>query len=487
MKDRIPFHLRTAGESSGARIVSGPIVFALCAVLVLSFFLGNITGASASENPTIFSSVDEYLERESKEAHLPGMAVVIVDKDNVLLSGTYGDCDSTDTPFFIGSNSKSFTAAAIMQLVEQGRIDLDEHISTYIPGIRDGDKITVRQLLNHTSGIRTYDTYENYSVSSGQGSWMYANVNYGILGLIIEAVSGTSYTDYVKEHFFEPLGMEHTYTSLAEAKKNGLIPGNRNYFGFMIKKEMPYPEQKVSGWLSIPAGYIISSASDMGRYLQFYLNNGEGLLASESIQTMFYDSVRINEEASYGFGWSTLESLDEPVLYHNGLVENYISYMFILPESGIGGVILTNCNDYLVANDLVASIFQGVLALLLGEEPGHIGAFQYETKHLVLDAICLAITVLCVLPLLLIRRWKKRYTGGGQKVKAVIGFVFLHVLVPTLLLLFPATAGVPLPVVKRFVPDIYIILFVNAIIACCTSIIKVIGMITARLNQAGQA
>jgi CubicO group peptidase (beta-lactamase class C family) len=451
----------------GALFISG-------IVLALTFLLSGTVSVYASEQDGIYDEIDEYLGKEAKQAHIPGMAVMIVDKENVLLKETYGNCISIDAPFIIGSNSKSFTAAAVMQLAEQGLIDLDEHIAAYIPDIREGDKITVRQLLNHTSGIRTYDTYENYKVSSGQGQWMYANVNYSILGRIIEAVSGTAYTDYVKEHLFGPLDMEHTYTSLQEAKSNGLVHGYRNYFGIMVKDEVDYPDQDISGWLSIPAGYIISSASDMGKHLQFYLNGGMGILKPESIETMFYDTVKVNEDASYGFAWGTVEKFGEPVIYHNGLVENYISYMFILPESEIGGVILMNCNDYLVANGLIDSLFKGVLSLLVGEEPQYIGSLDYETKHLVLDAIYLAITALCILPLFFIGRWRKRNISGGHKIKAIVGFIILHILVPTLILVFPATSGVPYSVIKGFVPDICIILVVNAAIAYCTGIIKII-------------
>ncbi len=466
----VPVTPRTRGKIILKRGISFLLVF----VLTLTIALSNVTSVYASEQGGDYSAINEYLAKEAVEAHIPGMSVVIVDKNNVLFSETYGNCGNIDVPFIIGSNSKSFTAASIMQLADQGRIDLDAPISAYLPDAREGDKITARQLLNHTSGIRTYDAYENYTVSSGQGIWMYANVNYALLGLIIEAVSGTSYVDYVKEHFFEPLGMNHTYTSLTEAKGDNLIDGYRNYFGIMVKEEVAYPEQKISGWLSIPAGYIISSASDMGKYLQFYLNDGMGILKPESIRAMFYDNVRVNEDASYGFGWSYLESLSEPIFYHNGLVENYISYMFILPESEIGGVILMNCNDYLVGNALTDSIFKGVLSLLLGEEPQHIGANAYEVTHLILNVIYLVIAALCLLPLMFIKRWRKRRMNGSHRVRATIGFALLHILVPTLLLVFPQAAGVPYAVIKAFVPDIYMVLVGNAIIAYCTGIIKII-------------
>ena len=174
------------------------------------------------------------------------MAVIVVDKENVLFSGTYGNCHSIDTPFIIGSMSKSFTALSIMQLVEEGLIDLDTPISEYMDASewfideKDCDRIMIRNLLNQTSGITTYQTFGNLSSTSSYGSHVYANANYGLLGLIIEEVSGLSYEEYVTQNIFEPLGMEHSAASLEKSKENGLIDGYRNYFGVPVSEMRPY-------------------------------------------------------------------------------------------------------------------------------------------------------------------------------------------------------------------------------------------------------
>lgn len=167
------------------RKITSLFVIVLAAVLAFS----NRTNASAAEEDRVYDAIDQYLQKEATEAHIPGMSVVIVDKDKVLFSNTYGNCNSIDAPFIIGSNSKSFTATAIMQLVEQDRIDMDEPIVKYLSSASEGDKITVRQLLNHTSGISCYDTQDNYKISTKQGTHVYANANYGLLGQIIETVS----------------------------------------------------------------------------------------------------------------------------------------------------------------------------------------------------------------------------------------------------------------------------------------------------------
>ncbi len=446
-------------------------LFVIVLAVVIAF--NNKTSASAAEEDRVYDAIDQYLQEEATEAHIPGMSVVIVDKDKVLFSNIYGNCNSIDAPFIIGSNSKSFTATAIMQLVEQDKIDLDEPISMYLPTASEGDKITVRQLLNHTSGISTYDTQDNYKVSTKQGTYVYANANYGLLGQIIETESEMTYCDYVKTHIFEPLKMNHSFTSLEEAKYNGLIAGYRNYFGIMIPQELPYPDVDSKGWLSIPAGYIISSASDMSKYLQFYINDGAGILQPESIQTMFYDNVEVSDNRSYGFGWGVMDNYPEPVISHGGLVENYITHMFILPESEIAAVILINDNDYLISNEMTGTILNGVLAMLFEEKPTYINETSYVMKHLILDGLYLVIVILCTLPLLLFGKWKKRL-NNRNRMKVIISFMLFHIIIPTLLLLVPRILGTPMSVVKGFVPDFYIVLVGSAFVAYGTGILKTV-------------
>ncbi len=458
------------------RKVSSIVILAMAAVLLF----GNQANAyAAAVNGDKYSKIDQYLEKECKAAHLPGMAVVLVDKDKVLFSSTYGNCTSLDAPFFIGSNSKSFTAVSILQLVEQGKIELDASISTYLPNANEGDKITVRQLLNHTSGIRTYDTQKHYKVSSGQGTHVYANTNYGLLGQIVEAVSGSSYCDYVSTNIFQPLGMSHSFTSLEEAKKNGLITGYRNYFGLMLPEELPYPDVKARGWVSIPAGYLLSSASDMGRYLQFYLRGGENILQPESIQSMFGDSVKISSDREYGFGWGIRKDYPEMVISHNGLVENYSANMFILPDSGIAGVILMNMNDYLVADDMTGMILHSVLEMLFDKAPVYIKDYSYLQKHLLMDGLYLLLVVLCILPILFFRRWKKAMKNG-KKTGVILSFLFFHILLPTILLLVPVIVATPMFVIKAFVPDLYLVLVGGAAVAYGVGLFKIIYILKTK-------
>ena len=132
----------------------------------------------------------------------------------------------------------------------------------------------------------------------------------------------------------------NTAATLVQSKENGLITGYRNYFGLPIAGEPDYPDKY--SWSTVPAGYLSSSVSDMAKYLQMYLNGG--------------------------MGWTLTEEYTEPVLGHSGLVENYMSNMFLLPESGLGIIFLINMNDYLVTNQLADIINKNVIFALLGRE-----------------------------------------------------------------------------------------------------------------------
>ena len=420
------------------------------------------------------SELDTYLSEAFEAANIPGAAVIISDDQNTLLSNTYGDCGGANEPFIIGSISKTFTADAIMQLVEKGKVELDAPLSRYLKDSAEGQHITIRQLLNHTSGIDTYMTLDNYSITSKQGTYVYANANYGLLGKVIEAVSGISYGKYLEANIFRPLGMEHTYTSLEEAKKDGLIAGYRNYFGFAVSQECDYPDKSSKGWLTIPAGYIISTAADMNRYLKSYLNENVSILTSKSIASMFGETVPVAKGNSYGLGWGILDRDGTKIISHGGLVDNYTCQAFMIPKLKISGVILMNSNDYFVGNAMTGDILLHVLDMLLGKTPTRVKGMGYVMSHILLDTLYLCLVLISLFPLLLIGIWRRK---THSKRRSILVFTLLHVLFPSVLLLIPVMLKVPMYVVARFAPDFFLIIVVSAAIAYLTGFLKIALML----------
>lgn len=412
-----------------------------------------------------YQDIDAYLQSAMESSHIPAMSVTIVSEDAVLFSESYGGCGGSDTPFFLGSVSKSFTAVCIMQLVEQGKISLNAPVSAYLPGATDGDRISVSQLLNHTSGLGQYQTLENYKIVNEQGVHHYANVNYTLLGEIIEAVSGESYGDYIADNLFEPLQLSHTAAALNGSEENGLIDGYMNYWGFNIKTSHKYPSSK-DAWITVPAGYISSSTEDLGNYLQMYLNGGSGILSEASIDMMFYgDTVYVDGDIPYwyGYGWTRMEApLSEPVLRHTGLVETGNTCVFILPERNIAMAITANANDYFVANGMIDSMGWGVVLMLLGNAPNEISGSAYVLNHFCIDLIMLAVLAMAIIPFCLLPKYEKCMKPGRilSKTLSLMGF---HLLLPALLLaLAPIFLKIPLWVVQSFVPDVFLTIVVSA-------------------------
>lgn len=457
--------------------MNGKVRQIVSVILLLVFVI--VIGYSpvlANEKSRDYSDIDSRLKKEIKKLHIPGMAIAIVDSKEVLFSETYGNCHSLDTPFIIGSLSKSFTALAVMQLVEEQKIDLDTTISDYIDtsayfiNAADGDKITVRQLLNQTSGLGTYQRFGNAKITGSYGRHQYANINYGLLGEIIEAVSGGGYSEYMDNNIFSPLSMNHTAATLVQSKENGLIKGYRNYFGLPIAGEPDYPDKH--SWSTVPAGYLSSSVSDMAKYLQMYLNGGMGIVSQNSLNTMFYSNVYVDDSIPYyyGMGWTLTEKYSVPVLEHSGLVENYISNMFLLPESGLGIIFLINMNDYLVTNQLADIISKNVILALLGREQYEISGSPYITGHLLLDGTYLVLMATALYPIITIRKWKKK----KRTMRLIISDTVRHGMLPLLLFCLPYMAGVPIWVIWHFVKDLCIVLLVSPSLLFVTGIYKML-------------
>ena len=154
-------------------------VFALFAVLmcVNSFGCKTFAYNEILHDDDIYDRIDEYLRSCAANAHIPALTATVADSDEILFAKAYGECESCDAPFVLGSVSKSFTAVCIMKLAEQGKIRLNDSISVYLKDIADGDRITVNQLLNHTSGLGEHQNLENCHIVNEQGVHCYANVN----------------------------------------------------------------------------------------------------------------------------------------------------------------------------------------------------------------------------------------------------------------------------------------------------------------------
>ena len=332
-----------------------------------------------AEPTSVSAELDAWIGHQMNASNIPGYAVTVVSADDSLLEQTYGTAGAgrpvgPDTPFVIGSTSKSFTALAVMQQVDAGAVDLDGPVRRYVPEFTMADPaaagITVRQLLQQTSGIagsaggpilksardgtaeQAIAELRDSRLAGAPGeSFRYANANFVLAGLVLERASGLPYGQYVQQRIFDPLGMRHSYASVQPARQDGLAEGHRFWFGFAA----PSGPTVRSGLLA--AGYLISSVSDLGRYLSLYLNNGETpegvrIVSRAGLQTMlapgpeatlgpWADGARVH----YAMGWFVGGPWSEPALLHPGNAPDSSAMIVLLPQRGWAVAGATNATN----------------------------------------------------------------------------------------------------------------------------------------------
>ncbi|MBR0551908.1 serine hydrolase domain-containing protein [Stakelama marina] len=354
-------------------------------LILFGFLLVPASQASMADR-----SIDAFIERELPSSGAPGVAYAIVDGGAFRSGGRgtiladSGQSITPDTPFLIGSISKSFTAVAVMQLVEAGKIRLDASIATYLRAFqgRPSGAITIRQLLSHTSGFSTVQgnrAHMDTSLSEGSlgdyasrvakwepvhppGSrWEYSNTNYQILGALIEATSGQRYPDYVQAHILAPIGMKNSFVSDGQTPGKVAV-GHRPWFGGKRAYEM-----RRTNRVSAPAGGIFASADDLALYLAMMLNGKDDIISAASKAAM----LRPASETSpfYGFGWF-LDSRTGTA-YHDGLVPGTETLATLLPSQGKAVVVLVNANSGIGFGETL-KLREGITAKALGlDYAGH--------------------------------------------------------------------------------------------------------------------
>lgn len=348
------------------------------------------------DDAQLTSSIDAYLDEYFAGSGIPGLAVAVVDSQGVRYERVMGDVGSTDDTFIIGSLSKSMTSVAVQQLVDKGLVDLDVPAALYAPGLGVPDSVTVRSLLNQTSGFGYYESLDDARVGESAGEFSYANANYDLLGRIVEDVSGLGLGEYLRANVFGPLGMR-------DASLDGQEPcapaatGHRNWFGLAVADGFCH-ERGDGAWGGPASGYVRASIDDMASYLRMYLNSGSGVVTPAGIHRMVFDRVPDpGGDTFYGMGWSTYRWGDgESVMSHDGDVA--------------------------------------------------------RRTHVLFDAAYLLAVVACAAPLLLRRRRPREGDRFERRVRAAWGII-LHGVVPATIVLYPLTFGMRLRDFAAFYPE----------------------------------
>jgi CubicO group peptidase (beta-lactamase class C family) len=465
------------------------VVLAVIYRLFARAFTEPAAGKQAPRN-TSYDAIDSYIEGQMRRLHIPGASLAIIEGDRITHLRGYGkarpggETPTPQTPFFIGSLTKSITALAIMQLVEAGKVKLDAPVQRYLPWFRVADpqasaQMTVRHLLNQTSGLpllpsematadfddrpgaieRQVRALSTLKITRPVGSKVeYSNFNYNILGLIVEVASGEPYAGYIQKHIFEPLEMNHSYTSKTAAQRDGLAVGHRHWFGLPFPApDMPTPAG------SLPSGQLISSAEDMAHYLIANLNGGRyggaQLLSAAGIDEMHRGVKELVmfgvSGGRYGMGWFEIDLDQTKTISHGGNVPDFSAFMALIPGQRRGLVLLTNADPYGLP-PILEEVGFGATALLAGQQPAPIRLDFIQWIMRLLPLIPFFQIVGVIATLLMVRGWERdpeHRPNAGRVWRQHI----LHPLIPNLslaaILVYLRSTGL-LRFLQLYIPDL---------------------------------
>ena len=318
---------------------------------------------SQSKNTAEF---DRILSAQFK-ADGPGCAALVIEKGKVVYRKGFGKADlelnvniQPDMVFRIGSITKQFTAVAILQLEEQGKLSLQDEITKFIPGYpTHGYKITVENLLTHTSGIKDYtrmkewtgemqrkdmtpkeivDFFKDQPTDFEPGTkYVYDNSGYILLGFIIEKVSGDTYAHYLEKNIFSPLGLKHTFyendTDIVMNRVHGYSKGDSGYMNSpYLSMTQPYA-----------AGSLLSTVDDLYTWTR-------GVRSGRIIKPATFEKAEVpyklkdGSSTGYGYGLVIGEIFGSPAIWHNGGINGFLTIGIYLPKEDVFVAVFSNCD-----------------------------------------------------------------------------------------------------------------------------------------------
>lgn len=423
-----------------------PLTSHLAAVLLaLGLAAAGAGPAAATPAGPTPEAVDAYLADLREASGVPGLSAVVTHGDRVVHAAGYGH-DSTgapvtaQTPMRIASVSKSFTAMAVLILAEDGAIDLDAPVTRQLPELELADprvdEITVRQLLDQTSGFSdtTVDVADLAEATSRTDyvarlhddalatdpgtAYHYCNVNFDVAARLVEVASGQAFGDFLAERVFQPLGMTGTATRDDVVRP---ADGYTSLFGTWL------PRQEPAWFDDTGSAGVITTADDLGRWLIAQTGNGPRLVAPATLDAAHTPSAA----GPYGLGWHTE---DDGTAWHSGFVMTYRAVEWIDPATGYGIAVMTNGAGL---TDVTRTALDGLIALTRGETPD--ADDGTHTADLVLGALLLASAALGVVGVLRAPRWATRQAG---RARWRTGLRLAWLVLPALLLAYvPALAG----------------------------------------------
>lgn len=330
-----------------------------------------------------FAQLGDRIMAEMRRLQVPGVAVGLLHNGREQLAG-FGITSvenplpvTADTLFQIGSTTKTVTGTIIMRLVEQGLIDLDEPVRTYLPDLRLADKkaesaVTTRHLLTHMAGWAG-----DFFRETGSGDdclaryvaemaslpqivpvgtlWAYNNAGFGLAGRIIEVLTGDTYETVAQDFVLDPLGMSNSFFFPADAISRAFVVGHRVDAEQGVVVERPWALAR-SGHA---VGGLCSSARDQMRYARFHLGDGsfagQRLLSAEAMADMQRPHFRANLGRQMGLSWILKEYGETRAVLHGGATKGQLSVFLMVPSRRFAITVLTNADKGTILNDTIVA------------------------------------------------------------------------------------------------------------------------------------
>jgi D-alanyl-D-alanine carboxypeptidase len=316
------------------------------------------------------AAVDAAARTELERSRQPGLTLGVTDRNETLAVRTYGVADvasqepvTPETLFEVGSIGKSFTAILVLQLVDEGKIDLHAPVDRYLPWFAagppaDDSAITIAHLLSHTAGIaagidgtpeaafQVWSLRDLPRTAAPGERFHYSNVGYKALGLVLEAVEGRPYPELLRDRILEPLGMSATEPAITHDIHSRLAAG----YEYLHDDRIGYPGAPLATatWLETGTadGSIASTAADMCAFVRLLLREGEGpagrLLSENAFAQMTTRHGGIDETVGYGYGLIIRYLDGRRLIGHGGGMVGYLAGVQADVEAGIGAVVLQN-------------------------------------------------------------------------------------------------------------------------------------------------
>jgi len=422
-------------------------------------------------SPDQIEKIETFVANQMRLGKMPGLSVVLVRGSQTLYKKGFGFADrktrepvTPATLFELGSTSKAFTALGVLLLQRRGLISLDDPVDRYIHWLKFKYRgkevpVSIHQLLHQSSGIPfntigtipplegddaldlTVKTLRGQSLAHQPGQkFLYATINYDVLGLLIQTLSGESYEDYMKEKVLLPLGLTSTYLTRKEALERGLAQGYKLFF----KKPLAYRAPYYRG--NVPAGYVITNGDDLERWLKIQL----GTIEPEGFPLELISKTHERDpqlpDSPYGMGWFVLPGRAD--ILHGGQNPNYASLFILNPDLELGIGVLANLNS-----DFVGETGLGILAILMGREPrisaGDFNAKMDNASTLILIAgiplLILAFILFCILVGRIIRKQRQYRRRGPIGIITAISVSLLFLAFVYLIFSFPTLIGYAVP------------------------------------------